>query len=190
MQSKERMRSRYMGERNNKRTEELCERECKRETTIEAQSEQSATTRWAMSSGRRSDDNILALASTSLGRRQTTPASLCSSDNSSSPSGSLPSKKKINLKQQQATQQTHLNNVPPPPNPGEAVVVHSGAATPLITAPLFKTSCCSSAHCIFATQSSVSQTPIRFTKLRTECKWVAPHWSHVPFDRLYPLCPF
>jgi len=90
-QSKERMRWRRW-RRNNKRTEEVCERECKRETTIEAQSEQSATTRWAMSSGRRSDDNILALASTSLGRRQTTPASSCSADNSSSPSGSLQSK--------------------------------------------------------------------------------------------------
>lgn len=89
-QSKERMR-RGRWRRNNRRTEELCERECKSETTIEAQSEQSATTRWAMSSGRRSDDHILALASTSLGRRQTTPASFCSADNSSSPSGSLTS---------------------------------------------------------------------------------------------------
>lgn len=79
-------REREKGER---QTEELYARECKRETTIDAQSEQSATTRWAMSSGRRSDDNILAFARTSLGRRQTTPASFCSADNSSIPSGSL-----------------------------------------------------------------------------------------------------
>lgn len=56
---------------------------------MDAQREQSATTRCEMSSGRRSDEKILALANTSLGRRQMTPASFCSGDNSNSPSGSL-----------------------------------------------------------------------------------------------------
>lgn len=80
----------------------------------------------------------MAFASISLGRRQTAPATFCSADNSSSPSGSL---------KFATSSQGHSNGVASYPNnvpaAGEAAI-HSGAATPLITDPFFSTSCCSS----------------------------------------------
>lgn len=95
-----------------------------------------------MSSGRRSGENILAFASTSLGRRQTTPATFCSADNSSSPSGSL--KFAMSAPSNTNGVASHPNNVPAAPSSGEAAV-HSGAAIPLMTDPFLSTSCCSSA---------------------------------------------
>lgn len=131
-------------------TWELCDRLCKRQTTMDAQREQSATIRCEMSSGRRSDENILALAHTSLGRRQITPASFCSGDNSSNPSGSLDN---INENGQKISHSEngicspprngiYLNNVPVVTT---APKFHRGAATPLTTDPFCNTRCCSSA---------------------------------------------
>jgi len=153
------MRCRRTGQKENgRRTWELCDRLCKRQTTMDAQREQSATTRCEMSSGRRSDENILAIAHTSLGRRQMTPASFCSGDNSSSPSGSLDYRRKWSKKS--AIQKRYpplfpfslskrngiyLNSVPVAPRFEEGVV-HRGAATPLITDPFCNTRCCSSAY--------------------------------------------
>jgi hypothetical protein len=140
-----------------------------------------------MSSGRRSDDNILALANTSLGRRQTTPASFCSADNSSSPSGSLTSKNQP---------QTAVSDVAESPKQRPCPAEHRSRPqrsrdsvdhrAPFQHKLLFL--------CAISPPKCVSRPQpdrkARFTKLRTECKWVAPHWSHVPFDRLYSLCPF
>ncbi len=124
---------------------------------MDAQREQSATTRCEMSSGRRSEAKILAFANTSLGRRQTTPANSCSGDNSSSPSGSLCYQRRQSASKNfgpvfrflRNKVSIYLNNVPVPvpagaPRPGEGVV-HRGTATPLITDPFFNTRCCSSA---------------------------------------------
>ena len=147
--------------RNGSQTWELCDRLCKRQTTIDAQREQSATTRCEMSSGRRSDEKILAIAHTSLGRRQMTPASFCSGDNSSSPSGSLDYQRKWTENQPVRKRYPplfpfclfifskrngiYLNKVPVAPRFEEGVV-HRGATTPLITDPFCNTRCCSSVY--------------------------------------------
>jgi hypothetical protein len=110
-----------------------------------------------MSSGRRSDEKFLALANTSLGRRQITPASFCSADNSSRPSGSLFSNDKqsvgkktvsIPFLSSKSEWGHHLNNVPVVPTATrlEEGFVHKGAATPLIVDPFCNTRCCSSAY--------------------------------------------
>ena len=111
---------------------------------MDAQREQSATMRCTMSSGRSSGENILAsVAKISLGRRQSTPASFCSGDNSSSPSGSLKRNERLSVVKGKS-EHTYLNGTSSAVLEEEVLAVQSRASTRLTMDPFFNTSCCSS----------------------------------------------